>query len=63
METDTFDPKLLEGLKKMGLKVEVSSASQALMSRGYWAGIRIEPGTGLMRGGVSRGLEGGVAAY
>ena len=63
VEADTFDPKLLERLKKMGLKVEISSARQAGMSRGYWAGIRIDPVTGLMRGGVSRGLEGGVAAY
>jgi gamma-glutamyltranspeptidase/glutathione hydrolase len=63
VEANTFDPKVLDGLVKMGLRVEVVSPKQAVVSRGYWAGIRIDPVTRRRQGGVSRGLEGGVAGY
>jgi hypothetical protein len=58
-----FDPKVLDGLKQMGLKIEIVSRGQAGISRGYWAGVQIDPDTRRIRGGVSRGLDGGVAGY
>jgi len=63
VERDTFDPKVLDGLRDMGLKVEVFSPKQAAVSRGYWAGAQIDPVTQHIKGGLSRGLEGGVAGY
>jgi len=63
VEANMFDPKVLEGLERMGLRVEVISSQQAAISRGYWAGVQIDPVTRRMKGGVSRGLGGGVAGY
>ena len=63
VEANTFDPKVLDGLKQMGLKIEVVSARQAAISRGYWAGIQIDPHSGRMKGGVSRGVNGEVGTY
>ena len=63
VEANTFDPKVLEGLKEMGLRVEVISPKQAGISRGYWAGAQVDPVTRHTKGGVSRGLEGGVVGY
>ena len=63
VEANTFEPKVLDGLKHMGLKIEVVSPKQAGMSRGYWAGVQVDPETRRMRGGVSLGLDGGVAGY
>jgi gamma-glutamyltranspeptidase len=63
VEGDTFDPKVLDGLKGMGLGVEVISPRQAAISRGYWAGVQIDPITRHIKGGVTRGMEGGVAGY
>jgi gamma-glutamyltranspeptidase/glutathione hydrolase len=63
VEADTFDPKLLAGLREMGLKVELNSPKQAGISRGYWAGVLIDSLTRRITGGVSSGMEGGVVAY
>jgi gamma-glutamyltranspeptidase/glutathione hydrolase len=63
VEANMFDEKVLDGLRDMGLKIEIISSKQAGISRGYWAGVQIDPATGRMKGGVSRGLEGGVAGY
>ena len=63
VEALMFDPKVLDGLKNLGLKVEVISPKQASISRGYWAGVQIDPATRRMKGGVSRGMERGVAGY
>ena len=63
VEANTFEPKLLAQLKEIGLKVEVISPKQAATSRGYWAGAQIDSITGRLKGGVTRGLEGGVAGY
>jgi hypothetical protein len=63
VEEDTFDPKVLDGLRQIGLDIEIISSKQAGISRGYWAGAQIDPGTSRLKGGVSRGLEGGVAGY
>ena len=53
VEAQMFDPKVLAGLEKMGLRVEVISSEQAGISRGYWAGVQIDPVTRRMKGGVS----------
>ena len=63
VEADTFSEEMLEALRGMGLKVEVESPQRAGITRGYWVGALIDPATGRIRGGVSRGLEGGVAGY
>ena len=63
VEADTFDPKILAELKRMGLSVEVASPKQAGTSRGYWVGVQIDPVTRRIKGGVTRRLEGGVAGY
>jgi gamma-glutamyltranspeptidase/glutathione hydrolase len=63
VEANTFEPRLLDQLKDMGLKVEIISPQQAARSRGYWAGAQIDAVTGRIKGGVTRGTEGGVVAY
>jgi gamma-glutamyltranspeptidase/glutathione hydrolase len=63
VEVDTFDPRLLDELRQMGLKVEMTSPQAANISRGYWAGVQVDPVTRLIRGGVTRGLESAVVAY
>jgi gamma-glutamyltranspeptidase/glutathione hydrolase len=63
VEQDTFETKLLDELKAMGLKIDIISHDKAGMSRGYWAGVLIDPITGRMRGGVNRGMGAAVVAY
>ena len=63
VEANMFEPKVLDGLRQLGLKIEIVSREQAGMSRGYWAGVQIDPDTRRIKGGVSRGLDGGVAGY
>jgi gamma-glutamyltranspeptidase/glutathione hydrolase len=63
VEADMFAPKVLDELKQMGLSIEVISPKQAGVSRGYWAGVQIDPVTRRIKGGVSRGLGGGVVGY
>ena len=63
VEPDTFDPKVLDGLREFGMKVKPISTKDGNTARGYWVGIQIDPVTRRMKGGVSRGLEGGVAGY
>jgi hypothetical protein len=47
----------------MGVKVKILSSDKAAMTRGFWAGAMIDDATGLIKGGVTRGVEGGVVAY
>jgi gamma-glutamyltranspeptidase/glutathione hydrolase len=61
VEPDTFDPKVLEGVKELGVRINVSK--DAGMERGYWVGVQIDPAGRRLKGGVSRGLEGQVAGY
>jgi gamma-glutamyltranspeptidase/glutathione hydrolase len=63
VEEDTFDPKVLHGLEQLGLHPEVVSSKDANVTRGYWAGAKIDPFTRHIKGGVTRGLEGGVVGY
>jgi gamma-glutamyltranspeptidase / glutathione hydrolase len=64
VEKNTFDPKILAGLSEFGIKkVKPLSAKDVGGARGYWAGIYVDPNTGLLQGGVSRGLESAVKGY
>jgi hypothetical protein len=63
VEADVFDAKVIHEVEQMGLSIEVVSSKQAAISRGYWAGAQVDPVTRLIKGGVSRGLDGGVAGY
>lgn len=63
VERDSFDPKMLEGLKEFGLTPEIASSKSAGVARGYWAGALVDPATRHIKGGVSRGLEGAVIGY
>ena len=63
VEANTFEPAMLDGLKKIGLKVEVISPKEAGRTRGYWAGAWIDPVSRHIEGGVTPGMEGGVVAY
>jgi gamma-glutamyltranspeptidase/glutathione hydrolase len=63
VEKDSFDPKVLDGLKEFGLTPEIASPKTAGVARGYWAGALMDPATRHVKGGVSRGLEGGVVGY
>ena len=59
--TDRGD-RFADEVRKLGGKISVVAPSEDV-NRGYWVGIRIDPGTRRMRGGVSRMLEGGGAGY
>ncbi len=47
---DAFDPKVLDEVRALGLEVKELSPEQRAMFVGYWAGIEIDPKTGLLRG-------------
>jgi len=57
----SFDSKVLGGVKALGLKVNILSEKEAQW--GYWVGVRVNPTNRHLFGGVSRGLESGVAGY
>ena len=59
---DTFDPQVIAEVGKLGGNMRVVAPTDDV-NRGYWVGLQIDPATGRMRGGVSRGLEGQVAGY
>jgi gamma-glutamyltranspeptidase/glutathione hydrolase len=63
VERDSFEPKVLDGLKEFGLTPEIASPKSTGVARGYWAGALIDPATRHIKGGVSRGLESGVVGY
>ena len=63
VEADVFDAKVIQEVEQMGLSIEVVSSKQAAISRGYWAGAQVDPVTRRIKGGVSRGLGGGVVGY
>jgi gamma-glutamyltranspeptidase/glutathione hydrolase len=63
VEEDTFDPKVLAGLRQFGRNVKPISSKEGSMARGYCVGIQIDPASRRMKGAVSRGLEGQVVGY
>jgi gamma-glutamyltranspeptidase/glutathione hydrolase len=64
VEKDTFAPEVLAGLRQFGIKnVKPISAEKSGTALGYWVGIQIDSQKRVMKGGVSRGLEGEVKGY
>jgi gamma-glutamyltranspeptidase/glutathione hydrolase len=63
VEAGSFDPGVLAALEDLGLKPTVMSAQETSTLRGYWVGAQINPVTRELKGGVTRGVDGGVAAY
>jgi hypothetical protein len=63
VESDSFDPEVINGLKEFGLTPEIASTKYANTARGYWAGALIDPVTRRAKGGVSRGLDGAIVGY
>jgi gamma-glutamyltranspeptidase len=61
VEDGTFDPKVLVGVKALGMEVNILSRKE--LQLGYWVGVQVNPTNHHLLGGVSRGLEGGVAGY
>ncbi len=61
VESGTFDPKVLDTLKALGMKVNILSPKEAQL--GYWVGVQVNPTHHHLLGGVSRGLEGRVVGY
>jgi gamma-glutamyltranspeptidase/glutathione hydrolase len=58
-----FSEEIIEGVKEMGEELQVVSAQVARGFLGYWVGIRIDPETGKLEGGVSQQINGLVLGY
>jgi gamma-glutamyltranspeptidase / glutathione hydrolase len=56
----TFDAKVLDGLRSLGMKAETLSANQQF---GYWAGVQIDSDNRHLSGAVSHGDSEQVAGY
>jgi gamma-glutamyltranspeptidase / glutathione hydrolase len=48
----TFDPNVLAGLKALGMRLNIFTSGENA-PWGYWTGVRIDPETRRMRGGVT----------
>jgi gamma-glutamyltranspeptidase / glutathione hydrolase len=56
----TFDPKVLDGLRSLGMNAKILSADQPF---GYWAGVQIDSESRRLSGAVSRGDSEQVTGY
>ena len=61
VEKGTFDPDVVEGVKALGMKVNILSRKE--LQPGYVVGVQVDAVTHRLRAGVSRGLEGGITGY
>jgi gamma-glutamyltranspeptidase/glutathione hydrolase len=61
VETNTFSSDVLEGVRSMGMKVQVLPRGKG--SPGHWVGIQIDPKTHRLTGAVSQDIEGQVESY
>jgi gamma-glutamyltranspeptidase / glutathione hydrolase len=61
VEDGAFDRKVIDGVKSLGMKVNILSGKE--LQPGYWVGVQVNPTNRHLLGGVSRGLEGGVTGY
>ena len=61
VEDGTFDSEVLDGVRKLGMKVNVLSPKE--LQPGYWVGVQVNPTNNHLLGGVSRGLEIDVLGY
>jgi len=58
-----FSDEIIEGVKELGEELQVVTAQVARGFLGYWVGIRIDPETGKLEGGVSPQINGLVLGY
>lgn len=58
-----FSEEIIERVKDLGEELQVVTAQVARGFLGYWVGIRIDPETGKLEGGVSRQINGLVLGY
>jgi gamma-glutamyltranspeptidase / glutathione hydrolase len=60
---DAFDPKVLDRVRALGQEVKELSMEQRAMFVGYWAGLEIDPKTGLIRGAGTSELPSHAEGY
>jgi gamma-glutamyltranspeptidase/glutathione hydrolase len=58
-----FSEEIIESVKELGEELQVVTAQAARGLLGYWVGIRIDPETGKLEGGVSKHINGLVLGY
>jgi len=58
-----FSEEIIEGVKELGEEIQIVTAQVARGFLGYWVGIRIDPETGKLEGGVSPQINGLVLGY
>ena len=58
-----FSDAIIAGVKELGEELLIVSPQVARGFLGYWVGIRIDPETGKLEGGVSKQLNGLVLGY
>jgi gamma-glutamyltranspeptidase / glutathione hydrolase len=55
-----YNSSVLEDAVGRGLEIDIRPATDRLLPRGYWAGIRIDPGGGEIQGGRTRAVNGAI---
>jgi len=58
-----FSEEIIEEVKKLGEELQIVTAQVARGFLGYWVGIRIDPETRKLEGGVSKQINGLVLGY
>lgn len=58
-----FSPEILAAVRAMGQAIKVLSPEEQWLQLGGWAGIKKDPGTGKLKGGVHPDLNGISAGY
>ncbi|MDH3733270.1 MAG: gamma-glutamyltransferase [Gemmatimonadota bacterium] len=58
-----FDRGLLEAVRALGMDLQIPEDPAGVGFGGYWAGIRVDPGTGRLQGARSRPQNGRVLGY
>ena len=58
-----FSEDVLDALRAMGQGIKVGPKDDQLWSVGYWAGIKMDPETGKLEGGVARHFNGYAVGY
>ncbi|UCH94523.1 MAG: gamma-glutamyltransferase, partial [Candidatus Aminicenantes bacterium] len=58
-----FAEEILEAVRAMGQEIKVLPAEKQWLQLGCWIGIKIDPGTGNLKGGVPLMLNGVAAGY
>jgi gamma-glutamyltranspeptidase/glutathione hydrolase len=61
--TDGFPDSTLQGLRRLGVDVEIVMTGANASPAGMWVAIGIDPKTGIRRSGLTRGLNGAAEGY